>query len=666
MNGFGFFYLITAIFSLTLGIYVYTLDKRNIKNIVFLWFSINGFYLAFVDFGLLQAESLQMANIWLKLGAIWPITVASIFHFCVEYTERDMKVSKKTLYLFVYLIAIVFSLIEAGNTQFSTVTLMEWGWIKTFSFNNSLYTVSTLYSSVLIFISVGITLSYALHETNHKKRMSAGYVTLALLIPIVIDTISDTIIPLVTRSTIPNLTNIAYFFCLLIIAFAMRYFQLFQINPSSAADNIVETMQDMLVLTSIEGKIQMVNHSTLKELGFSDKKVMINNQISNFINLDKQLLFGPNQLKSYETTFNNKNKDSIPVLLSKSLILNDEKNPVGSVFIGKNITTIKETEKKMIEAQNALKKLNDQLDLKVKERTFELRKAHNELQELNKNLERKVEEKTEELTCQNQELISLNQELTAANQELTSIQEELETHVETVDQLVKQKDEFIHMLGHDLKNPMTSIFTLLPIVQRKVDNPRLQEMMTAILKSTKRMKEIIDETLKLARLNDVGRTLNLEKVHFSDLINQMIDHNNTFLEKYNMTVNNNVNEDILVNIDTFQFEELLTNLLTNAVKYTTNDNNGLVNIDAIEKDDIIEFSFSDNGIGMASNQLEHVFEKFYKAGNPREGLTSSGLGLSICDNIIQKHKGKIWVESKGPGKGSTFYFTLPKVEKNTM
>jgi len=660
MDLFAFFILLTSILSLVFGMYVYSLDKKNKKNIVFLWFSVIAFYLGFVDFHFIQAESVQIANIWLKLGAFWPIAVASIFHFCLEYTEIETKIRKSTLLLIVYVISIAFSLIELGTDNFASATLMQWGWTKTFFFDNTFYLISTLNASIIVLLSIAITFIYAYHEINRKKRISATYVAIAFAIPFVTDAISDTLIPSMFGLIIPSINTVGFFFCLVLIAYTMWSFDLFQINPSTAADNIVGTMQDMLLLTSIDGTIKMVNSATLDELGYSNKKEMLNAQIRNYIRLDNQLIYGQNQLKSYETTFTRKNGGSIPVLLSKSLILDDEKKPVGSVFIAKNITQLKETESKMIKAQKELVTLNEQLDNRVKERTSELHRAHVELQNLNKNLEHLVEEKTEELTAQNQELTAMNQELNALNQQLTATKIELEKHVEVVDELVKQKDEFIHMLGHDLKNPMTSIFTLLPLVEKRVDEPKLKEMVEAVIRSTSRMQEIITETLKLARLDDVGRALNLSNVHLVDAINETLDHNSSLLEKYSVMVENNVEDNLFGEVDKFQFEELITNLLTNAVKYTNNDDKGIVKIDAIETDGFIQFSFSDNGIGMTSGQIEHVFNKFYKAGNPREGLTSSGLGLAICENIVEKHQGKIWAESKGLGKGSTFYFTIPK------
>jgi signal transduction histidine kinase len=81
-------------------------------------------------------------------------------------------------------------------------------------------------------------------------------------------------------------------------------------------------------------------------------------------------------------------------------------------------------------------------------------------------------------------------------------------------------------------------------------------------------------------------------------------------------------------------------------------------------DDLIVVSVKDTGIGLESDQMKHVFEEFFKADSSRHDLESTGLGLPICKRIVEKHGGRMWVESQGKGKGSTFFFTL-KPHKRT-
>jgi len=112
-----------------------------------------------------------------------------------------------------------------------------------------------------------------------------------------------------------------------------------------------------------------------------------------------------------------------------------------------------------------------------------------------------------------------------------------------------------------------------------------------------------------------------------------------------------------------QFEELLTNLLNNAVKFSTDP--GSIHVAVQEAEDMVTISIADTGIGMSKEQLSQVFDEFYKADPSRHDFDSSGLGMSIAKRIVEKHGGRIWAESLGPGKGSTFYFTIAKYQNNT-
>ena len=116
-------------------------------------------------------------------------------------------------------------------------------------------------------------------------------------------------------------------------------------------------------------------------------------------------------------------------------------------------------------------------------------------------------------------------------------------------------------------------------------------------------------------------------------------------------------ENILLKADKLRLQEVLNNLLINAIKYTP-ENVGTIVIHAEKEKDEIILSMTDSGIGMTEEEIDHISEEFYKADFARHDLDSHGLGLAICKRIIEMHGGKIWATSQGLGKGSTFYFTL--------
>ncbi|MBN2602883.1 MAG: PAS domain-containing sensor histidine kinase [Candidatus Thermoplasmatota archaeon] len=252
-------------------------------------------------------------------------------------------------------------------------------------------------------------------------------------------------------------------------------------------------------------------------------------------------------------------------------------------------------------------------------------------------------------------------ELEDAHQLLFTVNKQLERKVKDrtlqIEKLIEQKDEFINQLSHDLRTPLTPIMVLLPILEKQTDGKKSKELIEIIARNANFMKELVDKTIELARLNSTNIALEFENQHLLTEVNSILENFELLFEKNHIDVENKINKNIFILADKLKLEELFNNLLTNSIKYSA-ENDGIIKIDAEKKKEFVTISISDNGLGMDKEQLDHIFEEFYKADESRHDLDSSGLGLSICKRIVEKHGGKIWAQSKGKGKGSTFYFTL--------
>ncbi|MDY6864449.1 MAG: ATP-binding protein [Halobacteriota archaeon] len=267
----------------------------------------------------------------------------------------------------------------------------------------------------------------------------------------------------------------------------------------------------------------------------------------------------------------------------------------------------------------------------IKEKNKELQVMGEELQELNLNLENKVKERTIE-----------------------------------VENLLKQKDEFVNQLGHDLKSPLTPLVTLLPIIEEREKDSELKELLGISIENVNFMKELVIKTLSLARLNAPNTKFNIDEVKLSKEVKTIFYTKQQIFIERGISTENKVPEGLIVRADKLRLDELFDNLITNAIKYS--NEGGSITIDAEDNGDFVKVSIKDTGVGMAEEQLSHIFEEFYKVDPSRHDLDSSGLGLSICKRIVEKHGGKIWAESPGEGKGTTFYFTIPalRVEEEEM
>lgn len=260
---------------------------------------------------------------------------------------------------------------------------------------------------------------------------------------------------------------------------------------------------------------------------------------------------------------------------------------------------------------------------KRKQSEENLKQMHREVKDLNRSLEKKVVQRTERIK-----------------------------------QLLEQKDEFINQLGHDLKNPLGPFIQLLPILENHISDEKDNHMIKVLSRNARYMQNLVKKTLDLAKLNASETTLSFEDVSLSDIVEEVVELNASLFDENDVVVENNVSTDCLVHVDLLHIEEVFTNLFNNAVKYSKDEK--WIGVDAVEKDDYVLVSVHDKGIGISEEQLPYLFDEYYKVDSSRHDFDSSGLGLSISKRIIEKHGGRIWTESPGLGKGSTFYFTLPK------
>jgi len=241
--------------------------------------------------------------------------------------------------------------------------------------------------------------------------------------------------------------------------------------------------------------------------------------------------------------------------------------------------------------------------------------------------------------------------------DLKNSRNKIEKYNKTLEKLLSQKDEFIGQLGHDLKNPLTPFIGLLPIITEQEKDPNLKEHLQLLTNNAEYMRDLIFKTLELAKLRSSNIKFDIEQLNLKDEIDKVLNRQQSYLKENMIIVDNLVTENIFVEADKLRLGELLNNLISNAVKYTPNER-GLVTINAVNEKDLIIVSVKDNGIGMTSEQLSHVFDEFYRADKSMREGESTGLGLSIAKRIVEKHGGKIWVDSPGKGKGTTFYFSL--------
>ncbi len=250
----------------------------------------------------------------------------------------------------------------------------------------------------------------------------------------------------------------------------------------------------------------------------------------------------------------------------------------------------------------------------------------------------------------------LQDQLETLNHEL---EERIEQRTEKIQQLLRQKDAFVNQLSHDLKTPLTPLVALLPMIESRTDDPESKRMLVLLMDNVNFMKNLTEMTLQLAQLNSYSVSLKPERFDIVNEIKNTIEVLFSLFEEKGIKIVDNTASPINVDADRMLIKELFHNIISNSVKYTNGE--GVVTFDITLSGGTIKVSIKDNGIGMNEEQIKRVFEEFYKVDDSRNDRSSTGLGLSICQRIIEKLGGSIWVESPGPGQGTTVHFTLPAI-----
>jgi PAS domain S-box-containing protein len=222
----------------------------------------------------------------------------------------------------------------------------------------------------------------------------------------------------------------------------------------------------------------------------------------------------------------------------------------------------------------------------------------------------------------------------------------------------RMKSEFITTAAHEFRTPLTSIqgFSQVLLTQEDISAEERKEFLTYISERSNALANIVAELLDIARIESgQGLSLNRAPCPVNEVFNQVKPFLKTKATKHRLEVAL-TEEGTLLNIDKGKIDQVLENLLSNALKYSPEGSLVQIRGALVQKD--YRFSVADRGIGMTPEQVAKVFDKFYRGDASHTAVEGVGLGMSVVKHIIEAHGGKIWVESE-PGMGTTVSFTVP-------
>jgi two-component system phosphate regulon sensor histidine kinase PhoR len=228
-----------------------------------------------------------------------------------------------------------------------------------------------------------------------------------------------------------------------------------------------------------------------------------------------------------------------------------------------------------------------------------------------------------------------------------------------VNKLQTVRQDFISNVSHELRTPLASLKVLAEtLLDGAIRDPKAADQFLAQMDGEiDNLTQIVQELLELSKIESGRVPLSLQPISPDDLVAPAIERMRLQAERAGISLINNLPGDLQqVNADSNRIQQVLVNLLHNAIKFT--NPGGSVTVAAVNDEKSIIFSVTDTGLGIAEDDQLRIFERFYKTDRSRAS-SGTGLGLSIARHLIDGHGGRIWVKSK-IGTGSTFFFSLPK------
>ena len=224
------------------------------------------------------------------------------------------------------------------------------------------------------------------------------------------------------------------------------------------------------------------------------------------------------------------------------------------------------------------------------------------------------------------------------------------------------RQDFISNISHELRTPIASVKALAETLNEgAIEDPSVaKDFLSRINVEVDKLAQMVQELGELSRIESGEAPLNKRRINMADVIGHAVDRLRAQADRAELKLDIDIPPTLPeVMSDEARVEQVLVNIIHNAIKFTPSG--GKINISAKARDNDILVSVSDTGVGIPADDLPRIFERFYKADKSRSG-GGTGLGLAIAKHIVEAHGGRIWAESV-EGRGSTFNFTLPLAHK---
>ena len=222
--------------------------------------------------------------------------------------------------------------------------------------------------------------------------------------------------------------------------------------------------------------------------------------------------------------------------------------------------------------------------------------------------------------------------------------------------LQQQKDDFISIASHELKTPITSLKASLQLITKINDKPNhllFPKLLDQATRSMNKISDLVDDLLNVSKMNHGQIELRKSRFKVADMLKRAFSHIGE-TSKYSLILEGEMNASVFA--DEHRIEQVVVNLINNAIKYAPESY--LINMNIEDQTDVLKIAVRDTGPGIPSDKIPQLFDRYYRADPSGKQVSGLGLGLYISAEIVERHGGRIGVDSV-VGEGSSFWFTLP-------
>jgi len=272
-----------------------------------------------------------------------------------------------------------------------------------------------------------------------------------------------------------------------------------------------------------------------------------------------------------------------------------------------------------------------------------------------------LNENESNLSSSDDEIKELSESFNKMVDDIKKGRTQIENQLKELTKIDEQKDEFAAMVSHELKTPLVPIQLYTEMLLKGIFGSLSEKQiraLTSIHKNIESLSELVDDVLDVTKL-ELGRlTLNKKQVDIKDLLNENIESLSMFAKEKKVTLELDLKTSGKIFCDPKRINQVLANLIKNSIDFVPK-NNGLIKLVVEKNPESFVFTVSDNGPGIPVENQEYLFQKFYKIDtSPTRKHGGTGLGLTICNGLVNSHGGKIWLV-KEYTKGTSFKFTIP-------